>query len=954
MKKITLCIAAMLFGMHFFASAQITFAPSVHISIPATSAADHIAKGDFNHDGRTDAVVVTGFSFGAYDYKLLVYPQLPGGGLSTSPTLYSYTPVYPGARAVAGGDVNHDGLDDVVIGFGDSIGIFSQNFLGTLNPQVNYQCNPGISVDALKIYDVDGDGNQDIVTVSWFGQVVVFYTNAIGGVTRVAYPTAVGAGYDDIDVGKLAGDSLVSIVEMGGQSWAPVTQIRIHTNRTVDTTIVYHLSVTDNMHGVAIGDFYGTGRNQIAASYGGNVPSSHLAVWRHPDTLTINDTVLNVADIPQPVETGKFDCSGRDQIVVLHGGWSKVSVIDMTTGIAPHLAWVPNNAQPDGLAIGDFNGDGKNDIVSVNTYAGISLLLNTTATTDTFYTVHRTSGTDTLHGASYARTYDTVAYLCGSIATKDSVVIESFIVDSFHMTDSSILVRDRCHPLDTVMWKDTVWSNSVLSGMYSGIPAHYLSTDTLLWVVSYDTAIAAFVSTYSYDTIAGPATTSIAHDTTSVPCGMVAVKDSVVGRLYWRDSSWIANTFRLVRNHCSGDSVTTLLASSFGSVLLGSYSTVLHFPTTDTFRYFTDTLSISVHSSFTDTAGAGSWPYTARDTTAFVCGRAVRKDSMFIQVHRIDFVSHTDSTVIVRHLCAGDTVLFMPLAWNDTPMIAYYPDTIHHITMDTVLFRPDTTVTVAITGLLDTFLTGTSTVVTHDATPFVCGTSHRTDSMVVDMHVIQMIHTKDSDVAVRNHCTGALIDAHHFVSYDTIVAGFYSDTAHHVTMDTVLFPPDTSSLVMSDPLLDTTPTIIFSYAGGDTSYVTTAYTVYHVVATDSLVTIRNHCTGATLSSISYLHRDTTASWVVRDTTWTIMIGEAVSNTADRVTAAVYPNPYTDAFTVEASGQIAASLYGANGQFIAEKTGDKKIIFSADGLASGMYVLRISVEGVMFERKLIKQ
>lgn len=672
MTKHLVVLASMIIFMHSMSFAQITFATR---HIPTSG--DHLAKGDFNHDGRTDIVVAAGGVFN-------VFFQNTVGLLDSIPVSYSCRTVYPGQRAIAAGDINSDGKDDVVFGYADSIGICTQNTSG-FDAQVAFQCNAGIYVDAIKIYDVDGDGRKDIVTCSWGGQVVVFYQNTTSGFTKVAYPTAVGAGYDDIEVGKISNDSLVSIVQMGGQSWAPIKQVRIHSTRVVDTTITYHLPVTANTSGVGIGDFYGTGHIEIAASYGGNRPASHIAIWNHPDTITTADTVVSVWDIPQPVEVGKFDCSGRDQIVVAHGGWMSVSVVDMVTGVQRFFAYTPNNASPDGLVVADVNGDGKMDIVSVNSYAGLTVLINTTSVTTTTVvkdTVLVHFDTTVSPSATLVH-HDTVSFDCGAARRTDSSRITATTIDSVYRIDSNVLVLNMCTG-------DTV-SNTPY---YRYDTALHVHMDTVVSVVRDtvfyhpdSTFIVTSVTSFT-DTFTSTAPDVTFVDTTVTTTGYILTQHHGHITVYTIDSLFNQDTVWSVRNHCSGVLIDSWTAPHFWHGSTHTERDTTYTLTYDTIVCYHDSVYVTRTSWHVDTFSYAYAPYKYRDSVGFVGGYVISGDSGLAKVYTLD-TNYLDTTFCrIVNSCTLDTSSVMISHGSHyTGEYSFVDSGTHHYYCDTMILN---------------------------------------------------------------------------------------------------------------------------------------------------------------------------------------------------------------------------------------------------------------------------
>ena len=128
-----------------------------YVAIPTGSWPEAVAIGDVNGDGLNDVVMVTSFYFDpANDYMLHVWIQNPDGTLAPRVR-------YPlGGRpsSVAIGDVTGDGLDDVVVAIGTGIGVLTQNADGTLNPMVLYATNDSLRVRRASRHRQSRMGNE--------------------------------------------------------------------------------------------------------------------------------------------------------------------------------------------------------------------------------------------------------------------------------------------------------------------------------------------------------------------------------------------------------------------------------------------------------------------------------------------------------------------------------------------------------------------------------------------------------------------------------------------------------------------------------------------------------------------------------------------------------------------------------------------------------------------------
>jgi len=357
------------------------FLPYQAIAMPAEP--DAIAVGDVTGDGRDDIVVTTGYTFGDADnFHLFVLAQTAAGGLA-APVSYATRGSYtqrPGSVGI--GDVNGDGRADVVVGL-DRYGIelFPQLPDGTLGES---SFVPSTDSTRIRVGQIDNEPSRaEVAGIGWGSNTVTLFSDTGAGLyAGPTYPVP-HDGWDDIELADVSGDGHTDIVVMSGQGSGPnfhvVPQLA---NGTFDAPVAYGLGSNESTNGIGVGDVTGDGRTDVVASFGGNQPSSGMAVFGQTAGGTLGTAVSYPSyDIPEPVEVADLDRDGRADVVTLHGGWLKAGVYRGRAGgtlAAEVLYDIPYASQYSvhGLAVGDVNGDGWLDVVEADYNYGVIVLRN--------------------------------------------------------------------------------------------------------------------------------------------------------------------------------------------------------------------------------------------------------------------------------------------------------------------------------------------------------------------------------------------------------------------------------------------------------------------------------------------------------------------------------------------------------------------------------------------------
>jgi hypothetical protein len=317
-----------------------------------------VAWGDADNDDDLDIAAINGS-------QVRLDPN-NGGSLSTTP---GWT-ASPGGdlNALAWGDVNADGRLDLAVG-GDGGAFVYLNGAGGLNTIVGWQVTSRPDVSSLAWGDVDKDSDLDLA-IGYANQSNALYLNTGGTLaTDSAWQPDVQNDTTSLAWGDVDNDGDLDLAVSNN---AAPNRLYLNDGGTLATTATWNSSTMDHTTSLAWGDVNGDGNldlvtgaygpEKLYLNQGGSLPT--IEDWASAENYRTETLAWGDVD-----GDGDLDLAAGSGLVSLDDAQPIAVYINEEGMLNREASWRSDPYESYGLAWGDLNGDGQQDLAASRTRA---------------------------------------------------------------------------------------------------------------------------------------------------------------------------------------------------------------------------------------------------------------------------------------------------------------------------------------------------------------------------------------------------------------------------------------------------------------------------------------------------------------------------------------------------------------------------------------------------------
>ncbi|MDX6405000.1 MAG: hypothetical protein QOH70_2455 [Blastocatellia bacterium] len=394
-------VAIILFSILYFAASPAVnsiFAATI-ATYPVGAEPKALAIADFTNDGKKDLAVV---NRGSHTVSILLGD---GAGNFGAATNFSTGDTFSEPFALAVGDFNNDGKNDVVVSKGNVhvISLLLGNGNGLLGTPIDFSV--GESPGTFAVGDFNGDGNSDIaIADSGFNNGGV-YVMLGTGTGSFGSPTKFTAGLRPryVAVGDFNRDNKIDLAVANVGFGFNKISILIG-NGVGGFSAPTDIAVGSSPIGLVVRDFNRDGFLDIAVA---NTDSNNVSILKGDGQGGFGAAANFPANsFPLSITSGDFDGDGKlDLAVGANSTGDRISILrgdDTGQFMAP--ASFSAGSGPYDLTAGDLNGDGESDLAVANASSNNASVLSGPLPTVSIVTVSVIEGNTGTTPASFPLT----------------------------------------------------------------------------------------------------------------------------------------------------------------------------------------------------------------------------------------------------------------------------------------------------------------------------------------------------------------------------------------------------------------------------------------------------------------------------------------------------------------------------------------------------------------------